>query len=186
MSEKPSRRRSEEVAGYVNFPIGKPGWKNTGEGGMFVRLVVEDVGDYDSKWVPCCGGYQTVLYDECLQGDDVNPEPKALPTEEEMAAMSPAQVRAALDESTSCPAEDYHFPGMREAHNPEAAWSRYASIAYLAVLTLGATGWSGYHEEQGYFRCTYADLTDAGKALYDSLVALYPGRKLFLQTWIDT
>jgi hypothetical protein len=180
----PSRRRSNEVVGFVNFPVGQPGWHNSGEGGMFVRLVVEDLEDYDQKWPPCSGGYHQVIMDECFQGDDVNPDPPPHPSMEEMDRMTKEQLRK-LTLKNEFPAEEYHFPGLKEKHE-EQGLSRYASISYLAIINLGATGWSGYHKEKGYFRCTYNDLTSEGKALYDNLKALYPGRKLFLQTWLDT
>jgi hypothetical protein len=48
---------------------------------------------------------------------------------------------------------------------------KWVSVKALAVLTIGATGWSS-----GEWRCTYADLTPEGKALYDNLQNLYPGR----------
>ena len=33
-----SHRRTTDVTGNVGFPVDSPEWRNTGEGGMFVRL----------------------------------------------------------------------------------------------------------------------------------------------------
>jgi hypothetical protein len=45
---------------------------------------------------------------------------------------------------------------------------------------MGSTGWSGR------FRCTYDDLTDEGKELYNNIQKLDPTGKLVLQTGLDT
>lgn len=165
-----SRRRDEnEVVGWVNFPIKNPTFRNTKEGGMFVRLVVVDktgLENYMKRWMPCCGGYQNFIMDESFIGDD-------------------------YFDSTGHeddPAFEYHFPWYAvkndEDDNPSA---RYSSIDYLAIITLGATGWSGWNKIlEAPWVCTYDDLTEEGKALYNQFKKLYPGSTLFLQTWLDT
>lgn len=149
-------RRSKQVCGFVDFPIDDPAYKNSGEGGMFVRLVVDDP-DND-PWVVCCGGYCSFDYDENYTGDD--------------------------REST----ESYHFPSLND---PESSWedrNHYRSVAYLCVVNLGSTGWSGWNEEKGeYFLCRYENLTAEGKELYNMIKKLYEGKgTLYLQTWLDT
>ena len=189
MSTGESRRRTDAKNGYVDFPVNRPGFHNTGEGGIFVRLVVVDTADdiYD-EWVLCCGGYQKFSYDECLMGDDVHKRDSWT-----------------RDGHIKSPTEDFHFPHMREEYDPtpfeledpqrttEAvnSWNDYykwRSRRYLAVLTIGSTGWSIYDDQADeYWLCTYSDLTTEGQALYDSLQQLYaPNGKLFLQTWLDT
>lgn len=144
---KPSRRRTDAVVGYVNFPMDRI--PSTNEGGCFVRLVVLDVADLTEKWMPCCGGYQYFRYDECFLGDD-----QYVPPEGKDAAWK---------------------------YYPELGRGRGQSVRVLAVLTIGATGWSS-----GEWRCTYADLTPEGKALYDNLQNLYHGREVRLLTYLDT
>src|SRR3990167_9587314 len=169
-------RRSVDIQGYVKFPLDLP---NSNEGGMFVRLVV--VEEKHRTWMVCCGGDQQILMDECLCGDDVHPDPI---TSELSDVPSQEQIEAWLEESHKKPAWDFHFPHYRDedAARTIICWrEKYLSTPYLAVLTLGSTGWSGT------WKCTYDDLTDKGKALYDQVKALYGDQcQLYLQTWLDT
>lgn len=167
--EPRSRQRTHEVVGFVNFPVHLP---NSGEGGMFVRLVVIDREDFNDRWPPCCGGYISFHMDESYVGDDsdqVEPELSDIPKD--------------------CTAEYlYPFPDLT---NPELKGPdehlKYMSISYLAVINMGATGWSHDWAETGKpWLCTYNDLTADGKALYDQIQKLYPGLELRLQTWLDT
>ena len=57
-------RRSNKIHGLVRFPVDDPKWKNTREGGMFVRLVV--VPPLDLDYPVCCGGLLHILADENL------------------------------------------------------------------------------------------------------------------------
>ena len=167
---KPSRRRTDAVVGYVNFPIGRI--ESTNEGGCFVRLVVLDVPDYVERWVPCCGGYQYFHYDECFLGDDqYDPTPEPEPVNESPEEWMQYFKRRYADRRQR---NLKYYPYADSARE-------WQSTAVLAVLTIGATGWSS-----GEWRCTYADLTPEGKALYDNLQNLYPGREVRLLTYLDT
>lgn len=149
-------RRSNQVRGFVDFPINDPAYKNSNEGGMFVRLVVDDPNN--DPWTICCGGYCGFDYDEEYMGDDLgNPEV-------------------------------YHFPSLHDAANLPQEFNHYGSVAYLCVINLGSTGWSGWNEEKGeHFLCRYENLTAEGKELYDMIKKLYEGKgTLYLQTWLDT
>ena len=149
-------RRSKTSRGYVNFPVDSEKWKSSGEGGMFIRLVVAEKKDipFDDLWMVCCGGYNYTTLDESYQVDDLgNPE-------------------------------EYHFPNINNYEGTDE--SRYDSVGYLAALTIGSTGWSGWNGDE-HWHCTYEDLTLEGKQLYDSLKALYGDKyQVLLQTWLDT
>ncbi|MCI0527029.1 MAG: hypothetical protein L0Y56_06225 [Nitrospira sp.] len=181
-------RRSKEVCGFVNFPVNDPAWENTGEGGMFVRLVV---GDFDEEgWMVCSGGYQLVMMDESFIGDDVHPA--APPWPDDMSKLSKEEIDAIIKGSTCPPAMQFHFPYYEDRNSPEKQQNKYfepyASAGYLCALTIGSTGWSGYNDTLGgTWKCTYGDLTEEGKALYKILEKLYEGKgKIYLQTWLDT
>jgi len=165
-------RRSKKINGYVNFPVNDPAFKNTGEGGMFVRLVVW----YDQDWMTCCGGGNHVIYDECLVGtrEDVDAQTIERDFEKELKLIDKQEER--------------NFPHINEEpQEPFTHLERFISIDYLAALTIGSTGWSGFDEKIGrYWTCTYEDLTEDGKALYDAVQKLYDGCKLELLTWLDT
>lgn len=159
-------RRSNQVRGWVDFPINSPEYENSGEGGMFVRLVVvphfyenknEDFDKYLEKkyqeeWMVCCGGAVVVIYDESFLGDDVNPDQA-----EENRWVEPA------------PAEFFHFPRFDDRKIPaeerQTQWlDPYTSIGYLCAMTIGSTGRSGWNEKEGCsWRCTFEDLTEEGK-----------------------
>lgn len=53
------QRRSDHIEGVVNFPVHSKKYRNSNEGGMFVRLVV--FADEDD--IVCCGGTNHALYD---------------------------------------------------------------------------------------------------------------------------
>lgn len=167
---KPSRRRTDAVVGYVNFPMHRIAC--TGEGGCFVRLVVLDVEDYADKWMPCSGGYQRFYYDECFLGDDLYEELPMPPADENPKKMM--EYFRDLDEARRARDKKY-YPRI------DRGFREWESISVLAAMTIGATGWSS-----GEWRCTYEDLTDEGKALYDSLQRLYAGRQVRLLTYLDT
>ena len=130
-------RRTNNMHGWVNFPVNDADYTSSNEGGMFVRLVVEGV----ENFMVCCGGGNSFVEDEVLSGTDNN------------------SVHSFLDNCSS---------------------------DYLCIITLGSTGWSGWNDEAGYWKCSYDDLTSDGKALYQHILALYPEGKLTLQTWLDT
>jgi hypothetical protein len=152
----PSKRRTTEVRGWVNFPIQDPTWNDTREGGMFVRLVVEEPDCFAE--MACCGGNNWVILDETLPRD----------------------------------VQREHFPRSEEASKSEEEDARllylkYMSIPYIAVLTIGSTGWSGWGKKtEAYWRCQFEDLTEEGKELYRSLQKLYPKSRLSLLTFLDT
>ena len=159
----PIRRRETHVTGAVRFPVGNPEYRNSGEGGMFVRVMVTepDLDDPDrisKAWMECSGGTARVERDEVR-----------LSQEFEQA------LRPGL----------YKNPDTLKG--TKAKWEDFQSKPCLAVITLGSTGWSGWHiEREKYWQCSEEDLTDAGKAIMASLRALYPGRSVHLSTWLDT
>lgn len=138
-------RRSKTTNGFVNFPVNDPQWSNSGEGGMYITLVVEDSRD----WMICCGGNVHILRDEILLKE-----------------------------------EEHHF--CYKAMSEYDRTYEQLSIRYLAAIILGSTGWSGWNEGDGYWRCKKEDLTEEGKQLYNSMGKLYPNCKIHLLTWLDT
>lgn len=168
MTNSLSRRRTNAVAGFVNWPLDRP---SSGEGGMFVRLVVIDTradADWGTKWVPCCGGYQSFLMDETFMGDD------AFDRDYPSEGADPARWTERDEAFAAC--ERRHFPHLKE-DGPY----QYHSREYLAVVTLGATGWS-----RSDWVCRYDDLTDRGRDLYNQIKSLYAGAEIRLLTFLDT
>lgn len=166
-----SRRRTKAVSGFVNFPVDNPDLPSDGQGGMFVRLVVYDrkaEESYYNRWVCCSGGYQNFLYDECYIRDDASlTKCKDLSKEEQ---------ENAFEEDSSN--ERFHFPWL---HLDDETPHRYESRSYLCIMTIGSTGWSNTK-----WTCTYEDLTEKGKKLYNQIQELYPDCEIFLLTWLDT
>ena len=182
--------------GYVNFPVNDQEYKNSGEGGLFVLLVVPD--EWPVDFMECHGNTNYVMYNENLVGADVEEECDC--DECESLVLVGLERRGV---------EHYHFPSMDERefnyrphiHDggkrlhfplikvdaPKFNPDPYLSVSYLAIVNLGSTSWSGWNEEKGnYFVCTYNDLNEEGKTLYNSIKTLYPKGKLVLQTWLDT
>ena len=80
-----------------------------------------------------------------------------------------------------------HQPNLSDIVFPIESDDREdCSIEYIAAVELGNTGWSGYSQDHGMWRCTYNDLSTSGKAIYNALQHAYPNMILILQTWLDT
>lgn len=179
-----SRRRTNAVSGFVNFPVNNPDLPSDRQGGMFVRLVVHDTkreANFYDKWACCCGGTQSFIYDECYIGDDHSilgvEETKKL---EKLEKEDPLEFGYMLQTfETDFRNEGFHFPWFHLSE--EETTNKHASREYLCILTIGSTGWSNVD-----WTCTYEDLTEKGKMLYKLLQELYPGCDLYLQTWLDT
>jgi hypothetical protein len=166
------------VSGWVNFPTEDPVWKDTGEGGMVVKLVVCDNREFDEQFGECSGVFVADVMSNSFIGDDRLPEP------EEPEEFETLESLLKYGEAISA-WEEYHFPRLNE-ENAEGI-ERYVSRGYLAVIILGSTDWSGWNESEGkYWVCKFADLTEPGKALYKQIETLYPGCELHLLTFLDT
>lgn len=166
------------MVGNVNFPVDSPEWEHTNEGGMFVRLVVMSNTPSLQDYLYCRGGKNHVIMDESFIGTD------ELRTNNLDCQKDGSAWYAARDNEY-----DNHFPKARclgKSEQGRGTVLNTISIPYLAVTTLGSTGWSGFSQSQGYWLCQYEDLTPEGKALYDSFKTGYPGTKVVLQTWLDT
>ena len=165
MTQAPqSKRRTTEVAGNVAFPVDSTEYESTHEGGMFVRLVVQE--NPDNLTLICSGGENYARYDESFVGTDNMPE-----NNDGMSLKQRNELHLKLVSA--------HFPKFHDEN--------YLSTPYLAVITLGSTGWSGFSNTKSdadnqYWRCRYSDLTQAGKAFYRAVATAYPGCKLTLQT----
>lgn len=159
-----TRRRSNEKNGWVNFPVDSPLWKNTQEGGMFVKLVacekLEDKNNQlNNQWGICCGVSVVDILREVFVGDDRS---------------------HASSEIDAVAGEEYHYPWIND---PDQS---YSSRDYLAAIIMGSTGWSGCSDMYQYWKCTYDDLTEEGKQLYNTIEKLYPNCDLHLLTFLDT
>lgn len=176
-------RRSTDMNGWVNFPVNDPNWQNTKEGGMFVKLVVCDDREFDERFGVCCGVNVWDQVTEQLIADDRRPMLEdcggleQYTSEEEFIQAHEEGVRKIREW------EQYHFPYINEKHPTDRS---YTSRAYLASIIMGSTGWSGYRDGVGLWHCTYNDLTEEGKTLYNSLQTLYSGCVLHLLTFLDT
>ena len=169
------KRRKPVNRGAVNFPINDPKYKDTKEGGMFVRLVIEEYADNVENFMICCGGGNTIIHDEELVGVDVpvNKEGHKKNMQEIYEMVFPH-----IDEEKSV---------LNPLWKEDYIHCRYESISYLVIITLGSTGWSGVDKETGdCWFATYDDLTIEGKTLYNNLEEIYKGHLIQLQTWLDT
>jgi hypothetical protein len=192
----PSARR-----GFVNFPTADPAFKHTGEGGLFVRLVV--IPNPDSDFMVCQGGEIRFLASGILVGDDITAiPPKPASPEKELAGVGffrrirslfsqPDESRAWADYYDRLERRKTFLTAVYFAQTVKTGDFRpeekSVSIDLLAAVTLGSTGWAGYNEDEGlYWRCRFGDLTPDGQALYNTMKTLYGDTGyLALQTWLD-
>ncbi|NBC31928.1 MAG: hypothetical protein GVY13_04565 [Alphaproteobacteria bacterium] len=188
-------------SGLVNFPTWDPRYKHTGEGGMFVRLVV--LPNRDADFMVCAGGEIRFLADGVLVGDDLTAFP-GKPERPDVVREGFGGFFAGIRNLFSKPDhtkawEDYTEKLERRrtfltdlyfqepVRDGERGPSRRLSVDLLTAVTMGSTGWTGYDTEADlYWSCRYTDLTADGKALYDLIKLLYADTgQLALQTWLD-
>lgn len=161
------QRRSQAVEGCVNFPVHQP---STNEGGMLVKLWVIDRQPFDDAYGMCCGVSVFDQASETFLGTDKEgfPDDSYVWT----PGHTPEEFSRAHDKSAAEQTQwlEKFFTGEHHEN----------SIPLLAAIVMGSTGWSGD------FICKYEDLTDDGKAIYDSMAKLYPKAELHLLTFLDT
>jgi hypothetical protein len=164
-------RRSNNISGYVNFPVESTEFISSCEGGLFVELWV--IPETNKEWMMCCGGYGiSTQYCESLVGTD---KTRNSDNSREMNKDPTIGQKFKLEEEL--------FPYIRDNNNTD----QYNSISLYACVLLGSTGWSGRNNRRGMWRCTFDDLNDEGKQLYKMLERLYGVHaKLSLVTWLDT
>lgn len=173
-------RRSKAMAGHVNFPVDSLEYKNSGEGGMYVKLVI--LPNNKEELSVCCGTLNTYDFlSEVLVNDDKNylsvPRSESYPTIEQLD----------LEQSEHERRQRKYFPCLQRKFEERDIYRTFLSTPLIASILLGSTGWSGYSEEKGeYWYCTLDDLTVAGKRLYATLQDLYEGHEIRLLTYLDT
>ena len=199
-----NRGDPKETSGFVNFPTRDQRYRQTGEGGLFVQLVALPMTRQD--FMVCDGGsFQCLAEPALLVGDDVTVIPPPPPQPDQPVGGLSGLRRRALGLFGSNRGEDdamsayrervqdlrdrlprYYYPGRAKVYDipPE---KKPLSIDYYAILTLGSTGWVGYDDQHAaYWNCSYKDLTEDGRAIYDALTLLYgDAAQLVLQTWLD-
>jgi hypothetical protein len=153
----PLNRRSSATSGCVHWPTHLT---SRGDGGMFVRLVVEN-----EDFMVCCGGDNYIFQDECFVGSDI------------LSTVSTDAFDDALEAE-----HQYIFP---RNHGEDALAS--LSTPYICCMTIASTGASYYDKDkERNWICTFDDLTANGQDLYRRIEALYPDGTITLQTWLDT
>ena len=150
-------RRTKNSYGWVKFPINTP---SSNEGGVFVKLWVIEPDDV--QYQVCCGGQVFDCVQEVFLGSDKSARPEL-----ESCAGSLDELQDYSDRLNEW--KDKFF-------DPETG-----NTSVLASVLLGSTGWSSSN-----WLCTYDDLTEEGKSLYNSLAALYPEAELHIVTFLDT
>lgn len=177
-------RREPVSKGYVNFPINDPSYTHTAEGGMLVKLYVinDKWDDINDKWDDpdsfeiCCGAVVTDALNASMIGSDRITLPQ-FPDNPDSCAIDQY-----LKEEYSL--HEQYYPNINNENVKDS--SRFLSIPLLAAIVLGNTGWSGWNSKS-YWKCSYDDLTDDGKALYNSIQTLYGKHaSLHLLTFLDT
>lgn len=151
-------RHTNKMSGFVNFPVNSNEYKSTCEGGMFVSLIVKEKKFGD--WCECCrADINRFNVSEILINDDTIGSPEL---------------------------ESYETKEYDEYVEKRKEYIKKFKSCLLCSMTIGTTGWSGSREIDGYWHCTYDDLTDDGKKLYDMIKKLYSNCEIYLLTWLDT
>lgn len=159
----------------VNFPINDKFWRDTKEGNLYVKLVIIPDRSYTYSI--------TEILKDNLVGDDRRPQPDL---DERYAEVSSREEFEALQKAEREWLE-FHFPWINaDEQFLRFDIYRYISREYAATIVLDSIPWTGYHEEKGYWTCTYEDLTELGKRLYDVLSEIFGRESLHLLTFLDT
>jgi hypothetical protein len=175
--------KKTKSSGWVNFPIKDKVYKDTREGGMYVKLVV--LFPKKSKVSCCYGSDDFSLYCNELINDDEN----YLSRENVTKVMSRNNICYEdweREEEKIKRREEKYFPRMHDEQD-ESIYGKWLSVPLLANILIGSTNWSGFDDELGeYWYCKVSDLTEEGMQLYKSLEKLYPNCEIRLLTFLDT
>lgn len=174
------QRRTNAQSGWVKFPVDDARYRNSGEGGMVVKLVAVESVELSERecFAQCCGAQVFDLLSEVLIGDDQCPPPTA-PAD----YANPEAVRA--EQAAHLDWMRRHYP--RYSDDTAEAREQELSQPYLAVLVLGTTGWSGWDDaKSAYWHCTFDNLSSMGQHLYQQFQMLYPNAQIHLLTFLDT
>jgi len=173
-------RHRRAAVGYVRWPH----TPSSGEGGLFVQLVV-----IDPDWAPCCGVELVGARppEEILLADDQAPDLWARAAHAEDRAFAWARRRW-----PDHPAWAYRLADHARTRVLSQHWRRLWGAGLVCSLFLGATTWTPPDDVShpafpgARWGCTVEDLTPAGRALYDAIGRLYPHGIRHLLTWLDT
>ena len=92
-------RRTNDVTGYVNFPVDSKYYHSSNEGGLYVRLVVVEAKSFG--FMECCGGATGIEADGTYLGDDFHGENNTLEDEKGMSYHFPRYGNADVKEIKS-------------------------------------------------------------------------------------
>jgi uncharacterized protein CbrC (UPF0167 family) len=147
---------------------------------MFVYLVVVDPGAWlEERWPICCTNSIFIHLSDGVVGDDTIPDP----TPDYGDAENPEQLNEMMIKEVADHPETFHFPNTDKSDDVYQYYSR----DYLTAILLGTTGWSGWSDEKGHWKCTFDDLSDAGQTIYALIQGLYGDKgNLHLVTYLDT
>jgi hypothetical protein len=183
--------RTNETFGYVNFPVTDPSYTNTKEGGMVVKLVVMCKPRGSKKWEIVLSPEVRDVRQLELVADDMLHIPNVKDYGDD--TLTPEQYFNVMKQQYEF-LDSVHYPHSvdmekqyKTKKNRGFSVENFVSIPYKAVVIIGYTGWSGLNKKtDDYWKCTFNDLTDKGKELYNSLKALYKEHELRLLTFLDT
>lgn len=159
----------------VNFPGAGSGYEDSGEGGLFVMMVVTRPPD----WTDNC--HVDVIADLRISRPDVcvSPEQRLLWEAWDYRKGDHAKQTEAYRVLTE------------HQYNKLASWALRArnwdefSVSLLASVHMGSCAASLCHPEESYWEATPDDLTEEGKALFSGLYGAF-GREPILLTFLDT
>lgn len=166
----------------VNFPEESGEWRDSGEGGLWVTLIVRKPENHSY--------FAHVDTPIVLSEPDVCVSPRrrnGLWEEFDYSRNSPRKewdnAQHKLMTADEFKVREFDFL-RRFALQATAPWHHSEEV--LAAVQMGSTGLSLWSESVGrYFYATYDDLTPTGKSIYDGLKAAF-GAAPELYTFLDT
>lgn len=196
------KRKSHAQEGLVDFPTDRI--ESSGEGGMSVYIIAEGEGPR-----LCFDQRIHLIRQEPLVGDypEYKPDHQKVNRLAERnlnewiqdvlhrGRVEPVHIRRRARTGETGPGIE-HFRRQAKNHLWHAhyfpGWESLdgdlefdiVSPDYMAAIQIATTGWSGY--EDGYWRCTYEDLSEEGKTLWGILSRRFPIATIRLLTFLDT
>lgn len=171
-------RGAGALSPWVRFPLGDPGYRDTGEGSLAVKLVIQS-GHRDPRLMNCA--YSREVIDttcEHLIADLIWMIPNDQALEPRGSYLNTSVGNLMASHCAWLRRELAELSGLRLADA-----CRETADQHLAVMTLADIDWVGYYRKtDSYWSCAYQLLTPRGKLLYNHLAGLYPGATLHLLT----
>lgn len=168
---------NKEDFGVVGFPLVNDDYTVVDDGLTNVYLIV-----YDEKGLENISEYQTHLFlDGIFVSDDCAERPKLSKNMKDVDIDELINDQLANDNYN-----DYYFPNFTSDDFEHNEIAKYLSIPLIASVRLGTCAMTFESKDMPrYWNCSYEELTNQGKVVYNIFKEMYSGKEIKILTFVN-